>query len=58
MIVLTASWLFPFYWMFTSAIKNDSQVYTIPPVLVPIPAYWNNFVDAWKRIVGSARPTG
>src|SRR5262245_55745144 len=45
--VLTASWLFPFYWSFTSPMKNDSQVYTIPPVLVPIPAYWNNFVDAW-----------
>jgi ABC-type glycerol-3-phosphate transport system permease component len=47
LIVLTGTWLFPFYWMFTSAIKNDSQVYTIPPVLIPIPAYWNNFIDAW-----------
>jgi multiple sugar transport system permease protein len=49
LIVLTVTWLFPFYWMFTSAIKDDSQVYTIPPVLVPIPAHWNNFVDAWTH---------
>jgi multiple sugar transport system permease protein len=49
LIALTASWVFPFYWMFTSALKNDSQVYTIPPVLVPIPAHWNNFIDAWTR---------
>lgn len=47
LILLSITWVFPFYWMFTSAIKNDSQVYTIPPVLVPIPAHWNNFYDAW-----------
>ena len=49
LIALAATWLFPFYWMFTSALKDDSQVYTIPPVLVPIPAHWNNFYDAWTR---------
>jgi multiple sugar transport system permease protein len=49
LITLTATWVFPFYWMFTSAIKDDGQIYTIPPVLVPIPAHWNNFVDAWTH---------
>ena len=49
LIGLTATWVFPFYWMFTSAIKDDNQVYTIPPVLVPIPAHWNNFIDAWTH---------
>jgi hypothetical protein len=49
LIALTVTWLFPFYWMFTSALKDDSQVYTIPPVLIPNPAYWNNFADAWAK---------
>ena len=49
LIALAATWLFPFYWMFTSALKDDAQVYTIPPVLIPIPAHWNNFYDAWTR---------
>jgi len=49
LITLAVSWIFPFYWMFTSAIKDDSQVYTIPPVLLPIPAHWNNFIDAWTH---------
>jgi len=49
LLTLTATWVFPFYWMFTSAIKDDNQIYTIPPVLVPIPAHWNNFVDAWTH---------
>ena len=47
LILLGTTWAFPFYWMFTSAVKSDTQVYTMPPVLVPIPAHWNNFVDAW-----------
>jgi multiple sugar transport system permease protein len=49
LIGLTVTWVFPFYWMFTSAIKDDTQVYTIPPVLLPIPAHWNNFIDAWTH---------
>ena len=49
LITLTATWAFPFYWMFISALKDDPQVYTIPPVLVPNPAYWNNFIDAWTH---------
>jgi multiple sugar transport system permease protein len=47
--VLAATWLFPFYWMFTSSLKDDPQIYTIPPVLIPNPAYWNNFADAWAK---------
>jgi ABC-type glycerol-3-phosphate transport system permease component len=47
LIVLAVSFLLPFYWMVSSAVKNDSQVYTIPPVWFPRPQYWNNFWDAW-----------
>jgi ABC-type glycerol-3-phosphate transport system permease component len=47
--ILSATWLFPFYWMVSSALKDDPQIYTIPPVLVPNPAYWNNFADAWAK---------
>lgn len=49
LVLLAVTWLFPFYWMFTSALKDDTQVYTIPPVLVPNPAWWGNFYDAWTR---------
>lgn len=49
LITLTLTWMFPFYWMFTSAVKNDSQVYTIPPVLWPNPASWENFPNAWGK---------
>jgi multiple sugar transport system permease protein len=47
LIILAISFLLPLYWMASSAIKNDSQVYTIPPVWIPIPAYPENFYNAW-----------
>ncbi|MEE8392301.1 MAG: carbohydrate ABC transporter permease [Anaerolineae bacterium] len=50
LILLTASYAFPLFWMVSSALKNDSQIYTIPPVLIPNPAHWNNFVDGWTRL--------
>ena len=48
LITLAISFLLPFYWMMSSALKDDSQVYTVPPVWIPNPAYWNNFWDAWN----------
>jgi ABC-type glycerol-3-phosphate transport system permease component len=49
LIILGITWIFPLYWMATSALKDDPQIYTVPPVLIPNPAYWNNFADAWTR---------
>ncbi len=47
-IALAASYAFPLYWMISSGLKDDPQVYKIPPILFPNPAHWNNFLDAWK----------
>jgi len=49
LIVLAFTFLLPLYWMASSALKDDSQVYTIPPVWIPRPAHWNNFPDAWLQ---------
>ncbi|HXW01725.1 MAG TPA: carbohydrate ABC transporter permease [Anaerolineae bacterium] len=47
LIVLAISFILPFYWMVSSAVKNDAQVYTVPPIWFPYPQFWNNFWDAW-----------
>ncbi|MBN1875217.1 MAG: carbohydrate ABC transporter permease [Anaerolineae bacterium] len=47
LIILAISFILPFYWMVTSAIKDDPQVYTVPPIWIPNPAHWRNFWDAW-----------
>jgi ABC-type glycerol-3-phosphate transport system permease component len=49
LLALSFTYFFPLYWMMSSALKNDPQVYTIPPVLIPNPAFWNNFMDAWTK---------
>ncbi|MCE7983745.1 MAG: carbohydrate ABC transporter permease [Caldilinea sp. CFX5] len=49
LIVLGLTWIFPLYWMISSALKDDPQVYTVPPVMIPNPMHWNNFFDAWTR---------
>ena len=47
LLLLSASFFFPLFYMFVSAIKNDAQVYTVPPILFPNPAHWQNFYNAW-----------
>lgn len=47
LIVLAISFVLPLYWMATSAVKNDPQTYSIPPVWVPIPFFPENFINAW-----------
>jgi multiple sugar transport system permease protein len=48
LIILAISFFLPFYWMMSSALKDDSQVYTVPPIWIPLPSHWNNFADAWQ----------
>lgn len=50
LIVLALTFVLPFIWMVVSALKNDPQVYTIPPVWIPNPAFWENFPKAWSQL--------
>lgn len=47
LLVLGGSYLLPLYWMMSSALKNDAQVYTVPPVWIPDPMFFKNFAAAW-----------
>jgi multiple sugar transport system permease protein len=47
-IALAVTYAFPLYWMIASAMKDDPQVYRIPPVVVPNPAHPENFLKAWS----------
>ncbi len=48
LLVLAVSFLLPFYWMVSSAVKNDAQVYVVPPIWFPNPQFWENFWNAWN----------
>jgi ABC-type glycerol-3-phosphate transport system permease component len=47
LLILGAAWLLPFYWMASSAVKNDQQVFVVPPVWLPNPPRWQNLAEAW-----------
>jgi multiple sugar transport system permease protein len=47
LLILGAVWLLPFYWMASSAVKNDQQVFVVPPVWIPNPPRWQNLPEAW-----------
>ena len=44
--LLAITWLFPFYWLVSSSLKVDAQLLKFPPVWVPNPIDWQNYVEA------------
>lgn len=40
---------FPFYWMVTSALKTNDEIWRSPPTLWPETALWGNFTEAWNQ---------
>ena len=38
---------FPFYWMASSALKTNDEIWQFPPTLWPQDPLWSNFGDAW-----------
>lgn len=39
--------VFPFLWMFVSALKTKDEIWQVPPVWWPADPMWRTFVDAW-----------
>lgn len=37
----------PLYWLFSSALKPEGEIYTFPLTWLPSTLDWGNFVDAW-----------
>jgi ABC-type glycerol-3-phosphate transport system permease component len=49
LLLLGFTFVLPFIWMVSSALKDDPQVFTIPPIWLPNPMYWENFPNAWLK---------
>lgn len=49
LIVLALMTLFPFIWMFVTALKTSREVFQWPIVLLPQNPQWGNFAEAWSR---------
>jgi len=46
LIVLSVLFLFPFFWMISSALKPQWQIFVWPPQWIPDPIMWQNFAEA------------
>ncbi len=40
----------PFAWMVSSSLKPLNQIFADPPVWIPRPVQWHNYVDAWRAL--------
>lgn len=49
LIFLSMIFLFPFFWMITTALKPSSQVFLWPPRWLPNPADFSNFTKAFSN---------
>lgn len=50
LIVAGSTMLVPFAYMLSTALKPGPQVFLFPPVWIPSPLQWQNFVDAWNVV--------
>lgn len=46
LIVASAAFLLPFFWMVTSALKTNMEIFARPIVWIPRPLRWENFSEA------------
>ena len=49
LVVLSLVFLFPFFWMITSALKPEQQIFLWPPQWIPDPVMWSNFREAFSN---------
>ncbi len=49
LILLALVFIFPFYWLLTSAFKTQAQIFTVPPQWLPAPFTVQNFVDLYRE---------
>jgi multiple sugar transport system permease protein len=49
LIVVSVLMLFPFFWMVTTALKDQAKIFLFPPQWLPHPVEWVNFVNVFKK---------
>jgi len=47
LLLFSAVMAFPFYWMLTSALKTNDEIWQFPPTFWPSSPQWSNFLSAW-----------
>jgi len=48
LIVGSAVYAFPFFWMLSTSLKTPANIYLDPPQWIPDPVVWMNYIDIFK----------
>jgi multiple sugar transport system permease protein len=48
--VIAITMIFPFFWMVSSSLKTEVDVFRVPPKLFPIPPIWANYEYVFKVV--------
>jgi len=48
--IVALAYVFPLYWMVTTALKTDSEIFLVPPSLFPADPQWQNFLASTQYI--------
>ncbi len=40
----------PFLWMLSTSLKSDQQAYIFPPIWIPQPIMWSNYITTWQAL--------
>ena len=49
LLVAAVFLLLPFYWMLTSSLKSEVDIFTVPVKWLPTSFVWENYVEIWSR---------
>lgn len=50
MVVLSAVFLFPFFWMFLTTVQSTTELFAFPPVWFPATWHWSNYAKTLQSI--------
>jgi len=50
LIIASVFLMFPFFWMLSSSIKMDREVFAVPIQWIPANPVWSNYTNIWTRI--------
>ncbi len=48
MLLMSIIIIFPFFWMFMSALKTQEEIASYPPTFIPEVPQWGNFLETWQ----------
>jgi len=49
LLAVAVAMAFPFYWMATSALKTNDEIWQFPPTFWPTNPQWGNYAEAWRE---------